>query len=856
MAVTGITIDYAPWQVVRTIGSGSFGTVYEIEKKDEVGVTRAALKVIRIPESETEISDMRSTGMDDQSVSDYFKSEADELVREIRLLASLRGMTNIVGYEDHVVQRHEDGIGWDIIIRMELLTSVTEYWKTQALTRKDVLRLGTDICRALVRCQKIGVIHRDIKPDNIFISRQGDYKLGDFGVARRAERTFSEMSKKGTPSYMAPEVYRGAEYGPTADIYSLGIVLYRLLNSFRQPFLPPYPQRITVKDQENALLMRMRGDTMPYPLSDRGRLAKIAMKACAYRPEDRYQSAAEMLAALERCAPEYEQDRTTVNLVTPVESDADKSSTMSVFRREAGTPGGAAFVPGGNGFSADGAGDLGGSGPGSGFVGNAGSALHGGSAGGNGYGGYPGGNGSGREGDLSGRSGGYRGNGGNRRRPWVIPAAAAGVLALCVCLFFVIRAISGNRESTGDTSSAGTSPGAVSVISGAEGTPTARPTTPAEKPTDTPTPTPTPVPTATSTPLPTHSPTPTPTPTPVVEAWQSAYHDFLRAGKGTYQSFALIHFDGDDIPELAVNRGSAYEDLMEIHYLFNGKTAQLGSFGSNGRLRYLKGQSLIDNESSRGGCELHDYYLITPGNAQNLAYIEAWAGRGLYYAGASADTKYETTVDAWTKIYSVFLNSLDNQYALGPGGTFALTDENIGRLLTDPVSFMTDGTDGSSAGGNEAAAIRQMLAQAPLVMTDQADTSSAGNVGTTGDFITIVNGIRAPKSDFFFWYSSSQLLTADDLANLYDDDPLMRKRYSQLAINEIFCRYGYIFTTDTVTAQDVRSNFGGKDWYVRAQQYCPSQDQDILRTNYMNSTERANIKLLNEWQDEYVPAGI
>ena len=69
-----------------------------------------------------------------------------------------------------------------------------------------------------------------MKPENIFVSRFGDFKLGDFGIAREQAHTMSNMSKKGTYSYMAPEIYKGEKYDSSIDIYSLGIVLYKLMN--------------------------------------------------------------------------------------------------------------------------------------------------------------------------------------------------------------------------------------------------------------------------------------------------------------------------------------------------------------------------------------------------------------------------------------------------------------------------------------------------------------------------------------------------------------------------------------------------------------------------------------------------
>ena len=100
------------------------------------------------------------------------------------------------------------------------------------------------MCSALELCRENNIIHRDIKPQNIFVSRYGVFKLGDFGVAK-ASTIRTSADKVGTYSYMAPEVYKGKGYDDRVDIYSLGMVLYWLLNERRGPFLPMPPQTPT-----------------------------------------------------------------------------------------------------------------------------------------------------------------------------------------------------------------------------------------------------------------------------------------------------------------------------------------------------------------------------------------------------------------------------------------------------------------------------------------------------------------------------------------------------------------------------------------------------------------------------------
>ena len=290
---------WGAWYVKNLIGEGGFGKVYEIERED-FGVTyKAALKAITIPQSQSEIKSVMADGMDEASVTAYFKQFVEEIVSEFQLMFKMKGTNNIVSYEDHAVIKHSEGIGWDILLRMELLTSLIDHIRKARLARKDIIQLGIDMCLALELCQKHNIIHRDIKPENIFISDNGNYKLGDFGIARTVEKTTIGLSKKGTYTYMAPEIYRGEAYGPSVDIYSLGIVMYRLLNDNRAPFLPAYPAPITHNDRETANMKRISGMAIPRPKSADGGLVEIVLKACAYSSKDRYSSPIQMREELE-----------------------------------------------------------------------------------------------------------------------------------------------------------------------------------------------------------------------------------------------------------------------------------------------------------------------------------------------------------------------------------------------------------------------------------------------------------------------------------------------------------------------------------------------------------------------------
>ena len=296
------------WKIIEKIGEGSFGKVYKAQRTDQGKTFYSAIKVITIPSSQGELSSVRSENPDEQSVKEYFHSLVEDCIQEVNTMEYFRGNSHVVSVEDYKVVEYLDDIGWDIYIRMEYLTGFLDYFAGKELSEKEVLQLGIDLCKALEYCQKQNIIHRDIKPENIFVSRFGEFKLGDFGIARELDRNASGLSKKGTFSYMAPEMYKGENYDHRVDIYSLGIVLYKLRNHNRLPFISLGKQLITYRDKESALTRRMSGEELPVPAEAGDGLSQVICKACAYRREDRYQTAEEFRDALESLKYQKPQD--------------------------------------------------------------------------------------------------------------------------------------------------------------------------------------------------------------------------------------------------------------------------------------------------------------------------------------------------------------------------------------------------------------------------------------------------------------------------------------------------------------------------------------------------------------------
>ena len=331
-----LTVQWPGWKTVRLIGRGSFGAVYEIERDLFGKKERAALKHIRIPQNESDVKELLSDGYDDESISATFQSHLQSIVAEYSLMRKLNGHSNVVNCDDVQYVQREDGIGWDIYIKMELVKPITDALPFD-VPEETVIKAASDLCRALVLCQKYNIIHRDIKPQNIFVSDNGDYKLGDFGIAKTVEKTMGG-TKTGTYKYMAPEVYYSKPYGQQADIYSLGLVLYWMLNKRRMPFTPLPPQKLTAGIDEKARSRRLSGEQIPPPLHGSEALKAIVLKACAYETKDRYLVAEEMLADLEALqygASKQKADADTAAL------EFDDEGTVGAFgdrRAKAATP--------------------------------------------------------------------------------------------------------------------------------------------------------------------------------------------------------------------------------------------------------------------------------------------------------------------------------------------------------------------------------------------------------------------------------------------------------------------------------------------------------------------------------------
>ncbi len=299
---------FGKWKLDRELGKGMSGQVYQIYWDDELGKrTTSALKYIHIPSDEA-LAIQKEIQPNMRAVYNYFFKQVEKIREEILILQKCKGHSNIVSYEDHMIVESAGGIGWDILIRMELLYPLNACFGKNDANQYDVVKMWLDITSALIYCEDQNIIHRDIKPANILISQNGSYKLSDFGTARKNMEGAMASTRVGTQKYMAPEVERDLKYDKRADYYSLGSVVYFFLNKRRMPFYPPYPDSVNLEAICMAEKKKLVGEKIPKIPWVSNEVNHILLKCLEYKPENRYNSARELYDELYKLLKEQGDD--------------------------------------------------------------------------------------------------------------------------------------------------------------------------------------------------------------------------------------------------------------------------------------------------------------------------------------------------------------------------------------------------------------------------------------------------------------------------------------------------------------------------------------------------------------------
>ena len=262
------------YEVRGTLGAGAMGTVYDAV--DRVIERRVAIKVVNRPKED-----------DPEAV------EAHARFRREAQAAGRLSHPNIVGVYDYGENATQ---AWIVMELVEGGSLKGRLDKNQRFTIPEIVQIMGEVCAALNYSHQRGVVHRDIKPGNIMMTTDGQVKIADFGIARLENSSMTQVGTLiGTPSYMAPEQFRGEPVDLRADIWAAGVMLYQLLTG-EKPFEGGF-----------SAVMHKALHTEPPPPSQlsvttpRAFDAVIA-KALAKRPDDRFRSAAEFGEAIRAAA--------------------------------------------------------------------------------------------------------------------------------------------------------------------------------------------------------------------------------------------------------------------------------------------------------------------------------------------------------------------------------------------------------------------------------------------------------------------------------------------------------------------------------------------------------------------------
>ena len=240
------------------------------------------VKVISIPASRTQLDALLLTGAyrDEQSALAYFKELTNDVAGEISALQQLSQLEGFVPFEGYQVVPMDDGTGYQVYLLSTYKRTLEKQFSRQPLTHLSAVNLGLDLCAALAVCRRAGYLHVDLKPNNIYVTGDKEYRIGDLGFVRLDSLVYAALPDKYRSAYTAPELADPfSTLNKTIDIYAVGLILYQVYNN---GILPVPAADGTVQPPEYA----------DYEMSE------IILKACAQNPDDRWQEPIQMGQAL------------------------------------------------------------------------------------------------------------------------------------------------------------------------------------------------------------------------------------------------------------------------------------------------------------------------------------------------------------------------------------------------------------------------------------------------------------------------------------------------------------------------------------------------------------------------------
>ena len=234
---------------------------------------RYIVKIISIPASAEQLEALLLTGAfaTQESALAYFKDQAQRTIEEIGVLKKLSSLEGFVPFEAYQLVDKQNEPGYELYILSPYKTSLEQQLNRHTMTHLNAVNLGLDLCASLAVCRRAGYLYVNLKPENVFMSEDKEFRIGDLGFVSMDSLKYTSLDERYHSPYSAPECSNVFEtLNTTVDTYAAGMILYQTYND---GFLP------SPED----------GDQLPPPQYADYEMAEIIMKAIDPNPANRWQ---------------------------------------------------------------------------------------------------------------------------------------------------------------------------------------------------------------------------------------------------------------------------------------------------------------------------------------------------------------------------------------------------------------------------------------------------------------------------------------------------------------------------------------------------------------------------------------
>ena len=243
------------------------------------------VKIISVPASQSQLDALLLTGAyrEPAAALEYFRELTDSVEQEAQALKNLARLEGFLSFEGwQTIPMEHGNLGYEIYLLCSYRQALDKYVRRNNMTHLGALNLGIDMCNALSAARRAGWIYVDLKPSNIFISENKEYRIGDLGLMPLDSLDLAALPAKYRSAYTAPELQdEMLSPNTTMDTYALGLILYQIYNN-----------------GQLSQVAHPTEDSLPAPVNADYELAEILLKACDPVPGNRWESPVEMGQAL------------------------------------------------------------------------------------------------------------------------------------------------------------------------------------------------------------------------------------------------------------------------------------------------------------------------------------------------------------------------------------------------------------------------------------------------------------------------------------------------------------------------------------------------------------------------------